>query len=94
MPLPNHLEPDLPRSSATPVLNILGRLRFPWLFVITATVFVIDLVVPDVLPFVDELLLGLATLVLAAWRKRKREYRTHDDPGAAPGDAGPELQNR
>ena len=27
--------------------------------------------VPDVIPFVDELLLGLMTLLLAAWKKRR-----------------------
>jgi uncharacterized membrane protein YccC len=46
-------------------------LRFPTLFVFTATVFVIDLIVPDVIPFVDEVLLALGTLLLAALKKRK-----------------------
>jgi hypothetical protein len=34
-------------------------------------VFLADLVVPDFIPFVDEILLGLATLILASWRDRK-----------------------
>ena len=46
-------------------------LRFPTLFAITATLFVIDLVVPDVIPFVDEVLLALGTLLLASLRRRK-----------------------
>jgi hypothetical protein len=33
--------------------------------------FAIDLVVPDLVPFADELLLGLGTLLLANLRKRK-----------------------
>ena len=37
-----------------------GRLRFPWLLAITATAFVVDLFVPDFIPFADEVLLGLA----------------------------------
>lgn len=51
------------------LLRFAGRLRFPTLFWITATLFVLDLVVPDVLPFADEILLGLGALVLARWRK-------------------------
>jgi len=47
------------------------RLRFPWLFALTALLFGVDLVVPDALPLVDELLLGLTTLLLGSWRKRK-----------------------
>ena len=47
-----------------------SRLRFPTLFTITAIVFVIDLVVPDLIPFVDEVLLALGTLLLAALKKR------------------------
>ena len=46
-------------------------LRFPTLFMITATLFVIDLFVPDVIPFFDEVMLALGTLLLASIRKRK-----------------------
>ena len=34
-----------------------ARLRFPWLFALTAGLFLLDLVVPDPLPFFDETLL-------------------------------------
>lgn len=54
-----------------PLLAFAGRVRFPILLAITAALFVINLVVPDPLPFIDEILLGLGTLVLANWRKRK-----------------------
>jgi hypothetical protein len=47
-----------------------ARLRFPTLTAITAALFLVDLIVPDVIPFADELLLGLATALLASWRKR------------------------
>lgn len=59
--------------AAALLLRYLGRLRFPWLFALTATLFLIDLVVPDVIPLADELLLGLATLLFASWRKRSVE---------------------
>lgn len=57
-------------SPVQPILRFCARLRFPLLFALTALLFALDLVVPDVLPFVDELLLGLGTLLLGALRKR------------------------
>lgn len=54
-----------------PVLGFLGRLSYPRLFVITATLFVIDLVVPDFIPLADEILLGLGSLLLANFKNRK-----------------------
>ena len=53
------------------VLAFASRLRFPTLFALTAALFVADLFIPDVVPMADELLLGLATAALAAWRKKK-----------------------
>jgi hypothetical protein len=54
------------------VLRFAQRLRFPHLFLITLAVFVVDLVVPDFVPFADELLLGLATMVFAAWKSGRQ----------------------
>ncbi len=45
-----------------------ARLRFPHLLLVTGLLFAIDLVIPDGLPFLDELFLGLMTLLFAAWR--------------------------
>ena len=54
-----------------PLLGFFGRLSYPRLFVLTAALFAFDVVVPDFVPFADELLLGLGTLLLANWKKRK-----------------------
>lgn len=54
-----------------PILTWLGRLRNPQLFVVVAGLFVIDLFVPDLLPFMDELLLGTLTLWLGSRRRRR-----------------------
>lgn len=59
-----------------PVLGFLGRLSYPRLFVLTAALFVIDLIVPDFIPLADEILLGLGSLLLANFKKR----RTPDPP--------------
>ena len=54
------------------LLAFASRLRFPWLFALTAGVFLLDLFIPDAIPFVDEVMLGLATLLLGSWRKRRQ----------------------
>lgn len=47
----------------------LGRLRYPWLFGIAAVLLVADLLIPDVVPFADELLLTVVTLLLGSRKK-------------------------
>ena len=61
-----------------PALRWLGRLSYPRLFLLTAALFVADLIVPDLIPLADELLLGLGTLLLANWKNRKANARPHD----------------
>jgi hypothetical protein len=51
------------------VARFAAGLRFPTLFAIAATLFVLDLLVPDLVPFADEILLALGTLLLASLRK-------------------------
>lgn len=54
----------------SPLLRWLGKLSFPRLFLLSAVLFFLDLLVPDFIPFADELLLGLGTLLLARWKKK------------------------
>ncbi|MCU7866592.1 MAG: hypothetical protein KZQ92_21775 [Candidatus Thiodiazotropha sp. (ex Lucinoma borealis)] len=53
------------------ILKFADKLRFRQLFLLTASLFVIDLLIPDMIPFVDELLLGLLALLFGSWRKSK-----------------------
>ena len=53
------------------LLKYAEKLRFRQLFLVTLGLFVFDLLVPDVIPFIDELLLGLLALLLGIWRKEK-----------------------
>jgi len=62
----------MPDLLLAPVMRFLGRLSYPRLFLVTAALFVFDLFVPDLVPFIDELLLGLGTLLLANWKHRKQ----------------------
>ena len=59
--------------SRTPITALIarfaGRLRYPQLFWLTAALFAIDLAIPDAIPFADELLLALGTLLLARLKK-------------------------
>ena len=60
---------------ATPLLAPLfgwaQKLRYPTLFKLVAALFVVDMFIPDFIPFADEILLGLGTLLLANWKNRK-----------------------
>ncbi len=44
-----------------------SRLKYPQLFFVTLALFLLDLIVPDLFPFVDEILLGLLTILLGSW---------------------------
>lgn len=52
-----------------------SRLRFPKLFILTAAVFLVDLIIPDVIPLADEILLGLITTLLGSWKDRNKGAR-------------------
>jgi hypothetical protein len=54
----------------TRLLGYLESLRFPWLLLLTSVLFVTNLFVPDALPFVDELLLGLIGLILGRIKRK------------------------
>jgi hypothetical protein len=53
------------------VTRFAAGLRFPALFMLVGGLFVLDLFVPDLIPFADEILLALATLLLGSLRKRR-----------------------
>ena len=55
------------------VTRFASRLRFPGLFALVAGLFLVDLLVPDLVPFFDEVMLALGTLLLGMLRKRRPE---------------------
>ena len=61
------------------LLQYASNLRFPKLVAITTGLFVIDLVFPDVVPFVDEILLGLISLLLASLKKGRSGISQKDE---------------
>ncbi len=55
------------------VQRFLPNLRYPYLFVILAGLFVLDLVVPDPIPMLDEVLLAVLTFVAASFKTRRED---------------------
>ncbi len=54
-----------------------NQLKFKNLFFLVISLFIIDLLVPDFIPFIDEIILGLLAIILANWKKE----RNQDDEG-------------
>lgn len=66
----------MPQPTRSPVQDVVeryaGRLKAPWLFAAVVVLFVADLVFPDPIPFVDEVMLALLTFLLGTWRTRRK----------------------
>ena len=54
-----------------PLIAYLAKLRFPALFAITAVLFILDFFIPDVIPFIDAIMLAVSAALLGRWKKRK-----------------------
>ena len=72
----------MPNPVLLPLLDWSRKLRYPTLFKITAALFVVTLFLPDPVPFVDEILFGLGTLLLANWKRRKDPPSSLEAPDA------------
>lgn len=71
----------MPNPATGPIMGFASRLRFPTLFFITLGLWALNMVIPDPLPLIDEIVMGLLTLMLATWKNRKV-------PPEVPGRAG------
>lgn len=63
------------KSLTRRLTRYLESLRFPWLMLLTALLFVIDLFVPDAVPFIDEILLGLVAVLLSRLKRTPTDGR-------------------
>ena len=50
-----------------------NQLKFRNLFFLVTGLFLIDLLVPDFIPFIDEIILGLMAIILANWKKERNQ---------------------
>lgn len=62
------------------LLRWASGLRFPYLFLLTALLFVFNLFIPDIVPIADELIMGLVAMTLASIRKKSDEESTEKSP--------------
>jgi hypothetical protein len=53
------------------ILSYADKLKYKNLFLITLFLFVVDFIVPDMIPMIDEIILGLLAIVLANWKKER-----------------------
>ena len=61
-----------PPSPLTALVNrLLPRMRYPYLFLILGALFVVDLIVPDPIPLIDEALLAILTFIAATFTTRR-----------------------
>jgi len=58
-------------------LAFANQLKYRNLFLVVISLFIIDLLVPDFIPMIDEIILGLLAIILANWKKE----RNQDKPG-------------
>lgn len=56
-------------------LSYATELRFPKLLALAVALFALDLFIPDLIPFADEILLGLFAAILAMLKKSRRDRR-------------------
>jgi hypothetical protein len=66
--------PDAMPSPLTTLVNrLLPGMRYPYLFLILGALFMVDLVVPDPIPLVDEILLAVLAFIAATFTTRQEE---------------------
>jgi hypothetical protein len=83
--MPARNAPPSPRSNL--IEKLIPGVRYPWLLAILAGLFAVDLVVPDPIPLLDEVLLAVLTVVAASWRRRRDEPRPPPIDVTPPDDA-------
>jgi len=64
-----------PRALIAIFLNFANQLKFRNLFLIVSGLFFIDLLIPDFVPLIDEIILGLLAILLANWKDEKKKQK-------------------
>lgn len=75
------------------IQRLLGgmNLRFPGLFALLAAVTLVDLFIPDFVPFLDEIVLAILTMIFALWKERRATIVTTTAGGPPLPPAPPPL---
>ncbi len=56
-------------------LAFANKLKFKNLFLIIISLFVVDLFIPDFIPLIDEIILGLLAIILGNWKAERKQER-------------------
>lgn len=80
----------VPGPGAPFIEKTISRLKFPQAFAFFVALFLFDLIIPDFVPFVDEILLGLGAALFGMWRERVSSPRPAPP---TPPDAKPPIKN-
>jgi hypothetical protein len=72
--------PSISTQRTTIATRLLARLnlRFPGLFLLLGFLTLADLLIPDFIPFADEIGLALLTLLFGSWKNRSRPAAEDD----------------
>ena len=52
--------------------SLVGNLMYPWVFALLLVLFVADMLIPDPIPFADEIMLAILTFLVGTWRTRRK----------------------
>jgi hypothetical protein len=64
-----------PSALITAFLSFANDLKFRNIFLIIIVLFIIDLFIPDFIPLIDEIILGLLAIILANWKKERKQEK-------------------
>lgn len=78
-----------PRSLITMFLGFAEQLKFRMLFLFVTALLILDLLIPDFVPLIDEIILGLLAIILANWKKERKDGRLIEGE-VIDNDEGPE----
>ncbi|WP_376697434.1 DUF6116 family protein [Wenzhouxiangella sp. EGI_FJ10305] len=67
-----------------PIQRFLERRRFPTLFLILAGLFGANLFIPDPIPFIDEMIMLVVTVIVGAFRERRKSGSDAPDQTTQP----------
>jgi hypothetical protein len=75
------------------IQKLLGglNLRFPGLFAVLAAVTLLDILIPDFIPFLDEIVLAILTMIFGLWKERRTTVATTTTGGPPLLQARPPL---
>ncbi len=80
---------NAPNSLILALQRFVGRLRSSQLLLLVGSLFVVDLFIPDPIPFVDEIILGIMTVLIARWQSRRSEDEDAFDDKPPPKNVTP-----